>query len=108
MITHAWHAQELQGQLADYNLMNEKLNTHVGIDEVRATSHIAFNKSHVTTPQVVRERDEIKARNDREAANIDVLFEERKRCVMSRRQGMPSHVVQQGARDQANHGRARR
>lgn len=53
--------KELQGQLADYNVMNDKLTTHTAIEEV------------------LMERDELKARNDREAATIDSLFVERKR-----------------------------
>eukprot|EP00043_Microstomoeca_roanoka_P001126 m.31018 g.31018 ORF g.31018 m.31018 type:complete len:598 (+) comp10661_c0_seq1:91-1884(+) len=53
--------QELTGQLADLNALANNLNDNVDIDDVRA------------------DMEEIKARNDREAAEIDNIFADRNR-----------------------------
>ncbi|KAL0963217.1 hypothetical protein UPYG_G00351240 [Umbra pygmaea] len=52
--------KDLQGQLADYNMLVDKLNTNTEMEEVMND----FNK--------------LKAQNDREAQSMDVIFTERR------------------------------
>ncbi|XP_013792112.1 intraflagellar transport protein 74 homolog [Limulus polyphemus] len=51
--------KDLQGELADYNLLVDKLNTDAEMDEVQ------------------HEYKELKAQNEQESKNIDLIFEER-------------------------------
>ncbi|XP_065828697.1 intraflagellar transport protein 74 homolog [Oscarella lobularis] len=57
--TLAGELKELQGQLADYNMLLDKANTETDIGDV------------------VSEYSAMKARNDREEANLDVFFTEK-------------------------------
>ncbi|XP_030640653.1 intraflagellar transport protein 74 homolog [Chanos chanos] len=52
--------KDLQGQLADHNMLVDKLNTHTEMDEV------------------VNDINVLKAQNDREAQSMDVIFTERR------------------------------
>ncbi|KAJ8007479.1 hypothetical protein DPEC_G00117930 [Dallia pectoralis] len=56
----AGELKDLQGQLADYNMLVDKLNTNTEMEEVMND----FNK--------------LKAQNDREAHSMDVIFTERR------------------------------
>uniref|UniRef100_A0A6I8P2A6 Intraflagellar transport 74 n=1 Tax=Ornithorhynchus anatinus TaxID=9258 RepID=A0A6I8P2A6_ORNAN len=55
----ACEIKEFQGQLADYNMLVDKLNTHIQMEEV------------------TKDYNKLKAQNDREAVRIDVIFTER-------------------------------
>ncbi|KAB5522317.1 hypothetical protein PHYPO_G00158180 [Pangasianodon hypophthalmus] len=56
----AGEIKELQGQLADYNMLVDKLNTNTEMDEV------------------MNEISMLKVQNDREAQSIDAIFTERR------------------------------
>uniref|UniRef100_A0A2I3GQ07 Intraflagellar transport 74 n=1 Tax=Nomascus leucogenys TaxID=61853 RepID=A0A2I3GQ07_NOMLE len=57
--TLAVEIKELQGQLADYNMLVDKLNTNTEMEEV------------------MHDYNMLKAQNDRETQSIDVIFTER-------------------------------
>ncbi|XP_026874634.2 intraflagellar transport protein 74 homolog [Electrophorus electricus] len=56
----AGEIKDLQGQLADYNMLVDKLNTNTEMDEV------------------INDFNMLKAQNDRQAQSIDVIFTERR------------------------------
>lgn len=60
--TLAKEIKTLQGELADINAMQDKLNTHVDVAEVLA------------------ERDEVKALNDRAQTEVDAIFADRRKA----------------------------
>ncbi|XP_056467134.1 intraflagellar transport protein 74 homolog [Gadus chalcogrammus] len=56
----AGEIRDLQGQLADYNMLVDKLNTNTDMEEV------------------INDHNILKVRNDREAESMDVIFTERR------------------------------
>ncbi|CDR18018.1 unnamed protein product [Oncorhynchus mykiss] len=56
----AGELKDLQGQLADYNMLVDKLNTNTEMEEV------------------INDFNMLKAQNDREAQSMDVIFTERR------------------------------
>ncbi|TRY87953.1 hypothetical protein DNTS_005236 [Danionella cerebrum] len=72
----AGEIKDLQGQLADYNTLVDKLNTHTEMEEVL---------SDIIT---------LKAQNDREAQSIDVIFT-RRREKEAQMEAVQSAVLQQ-------------
>ncbi|MGH0178178.1 UNVERIFIED_CONTAM: hypothetical protein FKN15_008375 [Acipenser sinensis] len=72
--------KEMQGQLADYNMLVDKLNTNTEMEEVMNDVNMLVDKLNTNTEmeEVMNDVNMLRAQNDREAKSMDVIFTERR------------------------------